>query len=89
MQLVQQEMIQVEHLLLLELTLFGNSQTEGAITGPNGAAKLMFKVLALYKTITSVTVAGGVLVGNVTVGLVTCVATATEAIYQLKSNFIM
>jgi len=64
--------------------LFGNSQTEGAITGPNGAATV--QSTSLYRTITSITVAGGVLVGNVRVGY-TCVATATEAVYQLKSLY--
>ena len=64
--------------------LFGNTQTEGAITGPNGAATVQSTLL--YRTITSITVAGGVLVGNVRVGY-TCVATATEAVYQLKSLY--
>ena len=63
--------------------LFGNTQTEGAITGPNGAATV--QSTSLYRTVTSI-VTNGALTGNVRVGF-TCVTTGTEAVYQLKSNY--
>ena len=66
--------------------IFGNSQTEGAITGPGAAAGADVQSTKLYKTITSVTLAGGVLIGNITIGY-SFVGVASQAIYQLKSNY--
>ena len=65
--------------------LFGNVQTEGAITGPNAAAGTDVQSTLLYRTITSV-VASGTLTGNITVGY-SYVGVASQAIYQLKSNY--
>ena len=66
--------------------IFGNVQTEGAITGPGAAAGADVQSTKLYKTITSVTLAGGVLIGNITIGY-SFVGVASQAIYQLKSNY--
>ena len=65
--------------------LFGNSQTEGAITGPNAAAGTDVQSSLLYKTITSV-VSSGTLTGNITIGY-SYVGVASQAIYQLKSKY--
>lgn len=65
--------------------LYGNVQTEGAITGPNGAATVQSTLL--YRTITSVTLAGGVSIGAITIGYDAAngTAAATQANYPLKS----
>ena len=65
--------------------LFGNVQTEGAITGPGAAAGADVQSASLYQTITSV-VSNGTLTGNITVGY-SYVGVASQAIYQLKSNY--
>jgi hypothetical protein len=65
--------------------IFGNVQTEGAITGPNAAAGTDVQSASLYKTITSV-VASGTLTGAITVGY-SYVGVASQAIYQLKTNY--
>ena len=65
--------------------IFGNVQTEGAITGPGAAAGADVQSASLYQTITSV-VASGTLTGNITVGY-SYVGVASQAIYQLKSNY--
>jgi hypothetical protein len=65
--------------------IFGNVQTEGAITGPNAGAGTDVQSASLYQTITSV-VASGTLTGNITVGY-SYVGVASQAIYQLKSNY--
>ena len=65
--------------------LFGNVQTEGAITGPNAAAGTDVQSTLLYRTITSV-VASGTLTGNITIGY-SYVGVASQAIYQLKSKY--
>ena len=65
--------------------LFGNVQTEGAITGPNATAGTDVQSTLLYRTITSV-VASGTLTGNITVGY-SYIGVASQAIYQLKSNY--
>ena len=65
--------------------LFGNVQTEGAITGPNAAANTDVQSTLLYRTITSV-VASGTLTGNITIGY-SYVGVASQAIYQLKSKY--
>ena len=65
--------------------LFGNSQTEGTITGPNAAATVQSTLL--YRTITSVTLVGGVSIGAITIGYDAAngTAAATQANYPLKS----
>ena len=65
--------------------IFGNVQTEGAITGPNAGAGTDVQSASLYQTITSV-VASGTLTGNITVGY-SYIGVASQAIYQLKSNY--
>ena len=65
--------------------IFGNVQTEGAITGPGAAANADVQSTGLYQTITSV-VASGTLTGNITVGY-SYIGVASQAIYQLKSNY--
>jgi hypothetical protein len=65
--------------------IFGNTQTENAITGPNAAANTDVQSTLLYKTITSV-VASGALTGAITVGF-SYLGVASNAIYQLKSNY--
>ena len=65
--------------------LFGNVQTEGAITGPNAAANTDVQSTLLYRTITSV-VASGTLTGNITIGY-SYIGVASQAIYQLKSKY--
>ena len=65
--------------------IFGNTQTENAITGPNAAANTDVQSTLLYKTITSV-VASGALTGAITVGY-SYIGVASQAIYQLKSNY--
>jgi hypothetical protein len=65
--------------------LFGNTQTEGAITGPNATAGTDVQSTLLYRTITSI-VASGTLTGNITVGY-SYIGVASQAIYQLKSNY--
>ena len=65
--------------------IFGNVQTEGAITGHNAGAGTDVQSASLYQTITSV-VASGTLTGNITVGY-SYVGVASQAIYQLKSNY--
>ena len=65
--------------------IFGNVQTENAITGPNAAANTDVQSTLLYKTITSV-VASGALTGAITVGY-SYVGVASQAIYQLKTNY--
>ena len=65
--------------------LFGNVQTEGAITGPGAAAGADVQSTGLYQTITSV-VSNGTLTGNITVGY-SYIGVASQAIYQLKSNY--
>ena len=65
--------------------IFGNVQTEGAITGPGAAAGADVQSTGLYQTITSV-VSNGTLTGNITVGY-SYVGVASQAIYQLKSNY--
>ena len=65
--------------------LFGNVQTEGAITGPGAAAGTDVQSTLLYRTITSV-VASGTLTGNITIGY-SYVGVASQAIYQLKSKY--
>ena len=65
--------------------LFGNVQTEGAITGPGAAANADVQSTGLYQTITSV-VSNGTLTGNITVGY-SYIGVASQAIYQLKSNY--
>ena len=65
--------------------IFGNVQTEGAITGPGAAAGADVQSASLYQTITSV-VSNGTLTGNITVGY-SYVGVASQAIYQLKSNY--
>lgn len=65
--------------------IFGNVQTEGAITGPGAAAGADVQSASLYQTITSV-VASGTLTGNITVGY-SYIGVASQAIYQLKSNY--
>ena len=65
--------------------IFGNVQTEGAITGPGAAANADVQSTGLYQTITSV-VSNGTLTGNITVGY-SYIGVASQAIYQLKSNY--
>jgi len=65
--------------------IFGNVQTENAITGPNANANTDVQSTLLYKTITSV-VASGALTGAITVGF-SYLGVASNAIYQLKSNY--
>ena len=65
--------------------LFGNVQTEGAITGPNATAGTDVQSTLLYRTITSV-VASGTLTGNITMGY-SYIGNASQAIYQLKSKY--
>ena len=65
--------------------IFGNSQTEGAITGPNATAGTDVQSTGLYKTITSVT-SNGALTGAITIGY-SYVGVASQAIYQLKTNY--
>jgi len=65
--------------------IFGNTQTENAITGPNAAANTDVQSTLLYKTITSVT-SNGALTGAITVGY-SYIGVASNAIYQLKSNY--
>jgi len=65
--------------------IFGNVQTENAITGPNANANTDVQSTLLYKTITSV-VASGALTGAITVGY-SYIGVASQAIYQLKSNY--
>jgi len=65
--------------------IFNNVQTENAITGPNAAANTDVQSTLLYKTITSV-VASGALTGAITVGY-SYIGVASQAIYQLKSNY--
>ena len=65
--------------------LFGNVQTEGAITGPGAAAGTDVQSTLLYRTITSV-VASGTLTGNITMGY-SYIGVASQAIYQLKSKY--
>ena len=65
--------------------IFGNVQTEGAITGPNAGAGTDVQSASLYQTITSV-VASGTLTGNITVGY-SYIGVASQAIYQLKSKY--
>ena len=65
--------------------LFGNVQTEGAITGPNATAGTDVQSVLLYRTITSV-VASGTLTGNITIGY-SYIGVASQAIYQLKSKY--
>ena len=65
--------------------IFGNVQTEGAITGPGANANQDVQSTLLYKTITSV-VASGALTGAITVGY-SYIGVASNAIYQLKSNY--
>ena len=66
--------------------IFGNSQTEGAITGPGANANQDVQSTLLYKTITSVTLVGGAATGNITIGY-SYIGVASQAIYQLKSNY--
>jgi len=66
--------------------IFGNTQTENAITGPNAAANTDVQSTLLYKTITSVTLVGGAATGNITIGY-SYIGVASQAIYQLKSNY--
>ena len=65
--------------------IFGNVQTEGAITGPGAAAGADVQSTGLYKTITSI-VSNNTLVGAITVGY-SYVGVASQAIYQLKTNY--
>jgi len=65
--------------------IFGNTQTENAITGPNANANQDVQSTLLYKTITSV-VASGALTGAITVGF-SYLGVASNAIYQLKTNY--
>jgi hypothetical protein len=65
--------------------IFGNVQTEGAITGPGAAANADVQSTGLYQTITSV-VSNGTLTGNITIGY-SYIGVASQAIYQLKSNY--
>ena len=65
--------------------IFGNVQTEGAITGPNAGAGTDVQSASLYQTITSV-VASGTLTGNITMGY-SYIGVASQAIYQLKSKY--
>ena len=65
--------------------IFGNVQTENAITGPNANANTDVQSTLLYKTITSV-VASGALTGAITVGY-SYIGVASQAIYQLKTNY--
>ena len=65
--------------------LFGNVQTEGAITGPGAAAGTDVQSTLLYRTITSV-VSSGTLTGNITMGY-SYIGVASQAIYQLKSKY--
>ena len=65
--------------------IFGNTQTENAITGPNANANQDVQSTLLYKTITSV-VASGALTGAITVGY-SYIGVASQAIYQLKTNY--
>jgi len=65
--------------------IFGNTQTENAITVPNAAANTDVQSTLLYKTITSV-VASGALTGAITIGY-SYIGVASQAIYQLKSNY--
>ena len=66
--------------------IFGNVQTEGAITGPGANANQDVQSTLLYKTITSVTLVGGAATGNITIGY-SYIGVASQAIYQLKSNY--
>ena len=65
--------------------IFGNVQTEGAITGPGANANQDVQSTLLYKTITSVT-SNGALTGAITIGY-SYIGVASQAIYQLKSNY--
>ena len=65
--------------------IFGNTQTENAITGPNANANQDVQSTLLYKTITSVT-SNGALTGAITIGY-SYIGVASQAIYQLKSNY--
>jgi len=65
--------------------IFGNVQTEGAITGPGAAAGTDVQSTLLYRTITSV-VSSGTLTGNITMGY-SYIGVASQAIYQLKSKY--
>ena len=65
--------------------IYGNTQTEGAITGPNAAAGTDVQSTGLYKTVLSIT-SNGTLTGNITVGY-SYVGVASQAIYQLKTNY--
>jgi len=66
--------------------IFGNVQTENAITGPNANANTDVQSTLLYKTITSV-VASGALTGAITAIGYSYIGVASQAIYQLKSNY--
>ena len=65
--------------------IYGNTQTEGAITGPGAAAGADVQSTGLYKTVLSIT-SNGTLTGNITVGY-SYVGVASQAIYQLKTNY--
>ena len=65
--------------------IYGNTQTEGAITGPNATAGTDVQSTGLYKTVLSIT-SNGTLTGNITVGY-SYVGVASQAIYQLKTNY--
>jgi len=65
--------------------IYGNTQTEGAITGPNATAGTDVQSTGLYKTVLSIT-SNGALTGAITVGF-SYVGVASQAIYQLKTKY--